>query len=72
LISLEQGARKTPEVIVNIMRWILIACFVGICLGLMWQATSETLKEAPPEELARSGMPIIIGLRVNVNTQKFQ
>ena len=72
MISLEQGARKTPEVIVKIMRWILIACFVGIFLALVNQAISEILKEAPPEELARSGMPIIIELRVNVNTQKFQ
>ena len=72
MISLQQGARKNPEVIVKIMRWILIACFVGICLALMWQATSETLKEAPPEKLARSGMPITIGLEVNVITQKFQ
>jgi hypothetical protein len=38
----------------------------------MWQARLEILKEAPLEELARSGMPIIIGLKMNVNTQNFQ
>ena len=72
MISLQQGARKNPEVIVKIMRWILIACFVGVCLALMWQARLEILKEAPLEELARSGMPIIIELKMNVNTQNFQ
>jgi hypothetical protein len=57
---------------VKIMRWILIACFVGVCLALMWQARLEILKEAPLEELARSGMPITIELKANVNTQNFQ
>ena len=72
MISLQQGERENPEVIVKIMRWILIACFVGVCLALMWQARLEILKEAPLEELSRSGMLITIGLNVNVNTQKFQ